>query len=109
MHFYHPQIQLRCVEEVKKCDPCRRVGRGHGKTASREAPLLPWQDVAFELIICHRTLKIGDHKVKFVALTMIDMVTDLVELVGVHKTAAYVAHNSKIRGCPGIQAFERYA
>jgi transposase InsO family protein len=94
MHFHNPQLQLRCEEEVQKCDPCQRhknVGRGHGETASREAPLLPWQDVAVDLI-GPWTLAIGDQKLKFSALTMIDMVTNLVEVVRVNnKTAAHIA------------------
>jgi hypothetical protein len=43
MHFYNPRLQSQCEEEVRKCDPCQRqknVGRGHGETASRDAPLV---------------------------------------------------------------------
>jgi transposase InsO family protein len=87
-------LQQQCEQEVSKCDPCQRhknVGRGHGETASREAPLLPWQDVAVDLI-GPWTLSIGDQKLKFSALTMIDMVTNLVEVVRLsNKTAAHVA------------------
>jgi transposase InsO family protein len=94
MHFYNPRLQWQCQEEVRKCDPCQRhknVGRGHGETASRDAPLLPWQDVAIDLI-GPWTLSIGDQKYKFSALTMIDIVTNLVEVLRVHnKTAAHVA------------------
>jgi hypothetical protein len=82
MHFYYPRLQSCCEEEVKRCDTCQRhktVGRGHGENASREAPLLPWEDVAIELI-GPWTLSIGDEKMKFSALTMIDMVTNLVEV-----------------------------
>jgi transposase InsO family protein len=52
---------------------------------------LPWQDVAVDLI-GPWTLSIGDQKLKFSALTIIDMVTNLVEIVRLtNKTAAHVA------------------
>jgi hypothetical protein len=93
MNFHHSELQARCEDEVRKCDSCQRhknVGRGHGETASREAPLLPWQDVAIDLI-GPWTLSIGDQKLKFSALTMIDMVTNLVEVVRIsNKTAAHI-------------------
>jgi transposase InsO family protein len=94
MHFYHPRLQEVCEREIKRCDPCQRlknVGRGHGETATREASLLPWQDVAVDLI-GPWTLSIGNKKLKFHALTIIDMVTNLVEIVRIDKkTAAHVA------------------
>jgi transposase InsO family protein len=94
MHFHHPDLHQVCEDEVRRCDPCQRhknVGRGHGEHASREAPLLPWQDVAVDLI-GPWTLSVGEQKISFSALTMIDMVTNLVEVVRVHnKTAAHVA------------------
>mmetsp|Transcript_24146 Transcript_24146/g.44899 ORF Transcript_24146/g.44899 Transcript_24146/m.44899 type:complete len:256 (+) Transcript_24146:851-1618(+) len=86
MHFYHPRLKEVCMAEVKKCDPCQRlkaVGRGHGETATREATLLPWQDVAVDLI-GPWTLSIGNRKLKFSALTITDMVTNLTEVVRVN-------------------------
>jgi transposase InsO family protein len=94
MHFHNPRLQQTCVEEVRICDPCQRyknVGRGHGETASRDAPLLPWQDVAVDLI-GPWTLTVGIHKLKFSALTIMDMATNLVDMVRItNKTAAHVA------------------
>ena len=94
MHFFHPRLQDTCEKEVRKCDPCQRlknVGRGHGETASREAPLLPWQDVAVDLIGPWK-VSIGHKELKFTALTIVDMVTNLVEVVRIdNKTAAHVA------------------
>jgi hypothetical protein len=67
------------------------VGRGHGETARREATLLPWHDVAVDLIGLW-TLSIGNQKLKFSALTIIDMVTNLVEVIRIdNKSAARVA------------------
>jgi hypothetical protein len=66
------------------------VGRGHGATASRD-PLLPWDDVAVDLI-GPRTLAVGMQKLKFSALTIMEMVANLVEMARItNKTAAHVA------------------
>ena len=70
-HFSHPG---------EKCDPCQRpmnMGWGHGETAQREATMLPWHDVVVDL----RTLSIGNQKLKLPALTIIAMVTNLVEVI----------------------------
>ena len=67
------------------------MGRGHGKVAPQEAALLPWREVAVDLV-GPRTLEVGDQKHIFSALTMIDMVTNLDEVVQFdNKTAAHVA------------------
>jgi hypothetical protein len=76
---------------VSKCDPCQRsklVGRGHGQTAPREAALLPWREVAADLIGPWE-LKVGNETHSFSALTIIDLVTNLTEIVRIeNKTAA---------------------
>ena len=94
MHFYHPKLQQECDDLVEKCDPCQRyknVGRGHGSLAAREAPLMPWRDVAVDLI-GPWILTIGDTQHEFHALTVIDTVTNLTEIVRLqNKTAAHVA------------------
>jgi hypothetical protein len=69
IHFHHSESQQVCEDEVKKCDPCQRykhVRRGHGAPSSKEAPLLPWQDFAVDLI-GPWTLSIGDQKFRFSA------------------------------------------
>jgi transposase InsO family protein len=90
MHCFHPHLQQTCEREVGRCDPCQRLkqlGRGHGETALREATILPWRDVAVDLI-GPWTLSIAGTKQKFNALTIIDMVTNLVEVVRVDNTTA---------------------
>ena len=81
-------------EFVSRCDTCQRqkqVLRGHGQTAPREAGLHPWREVAVDTI-GPWTLKIGNEEIQFSALTMIDTVTNLVELAQVNnRTAANVA------------------
>jgi RNase H-like domain found in reverse transcriptase/Integrase zinc binding domain/Reverse transcriptase (RNA-dependent DNA polymerase) len=94
MHCFHPHLQRVCDNVVGRCDPCQRLkglGRGHGETATREATVLPWQEVAVDLI-GPWTMPVVDEKLTFHALTMIDMVTNLVEVVRINnKTAANVA------------------
>jgi hypothetical protein len=69
----------------------KNVLGGHGETAPREAGLLLWSEVAMEMI-GPWTIEVGDRKEKFSTLTIIDLVTNLVEIVCVtNKTSATVA------------------
>ena len=93
MHFYNPKLKARIEDIVQRCDVCQRqklTGRGHGETAPREAALLPWSNIAVDLI-GPWTVEIGKEKVTYNALTIIDMVTNLVEVVRIeNKTAAHI-------------------
>lgn len=79
---------------VTRCDACQRqknVLQGHGHTAAREAHILPWREVAVDFI-GPWTLNIRGVETQFLALTMIDTVTNLVELVRIdNKTSAHVS------------------
>ena len=94
MHFFPPRRKQACEREVQRCDSCQRyknVGRGHGDLTSREVTLLPWRDVAVDLI-GPWTLRIQQREVVFQALTIIDTVTNLVEVVRIdNKTAVHVS------------------
>jgi transposase InsO family protein len=69
----------------------QKCGSWTWKTASRDARLLPWQCVAVDLI-GPWTLSLGDQKLRFSTLTIIDLVTNLVEVVRIsNKTAEQVA------------------
>jgi hypothetical protein len=68
---------------VSRCDTCQRlklVGQGHGHVVPREAELMPWRQIAVDLV-GPWTLKVGPQEMTFTALTIIDMVTNLVEVV----------------------------
>ena len=68
----------------------KAVGRGHGHLAAREAALTPWRNVAVDLIGPWQ-IECAGHVLDYNALTIIDMVTNLVEVVRVeNKTAAHV-------------------
>ncbi|CAJ1961137.1 unnamed protein product [Cylindrotheca closterium] len=45
IHFHNPKLSNVIEDFTSKCDTCQRhkaVGRGHGHTAPKEAPLIPW-------------------------------------------------------------------
>jgi Integrase zinc binding domain len=94
--FYNPQLRQNVEAVLKPCDHCQKyknVQRGHGETTPREAGLLPWSEVAVDMI-GPWTLEVGNRKEKFSALTIIDLVTNLVEIVRVNSktTAVITAH-----------------
>jgi hypothetical protein len=85
-HFYHPRLREEIRDQVGKCDKCQTNKRGgyqFGLLAPRDAPLSPWKEVHVDTIgkwslqykRQGKTLKIT-----FLALTMIDPVTNLVEI-----------------------------
>ena len=92
--FYHRNLRNRCEDVVQKCKTCqteKQLGRGYGQMAPREAPLVPWREVAVDLIGPWK-LEVQNHVLEFSALTIIDTVTNLIELVRVdNKTAAHIA------------------
>jgi RNase H-like domain found in reverse transcriptase/Integrase zinc binding domain len=94
--FYNPKLRLNVEAVLKPCEHCQKyknVQRGHGETAPQEAGLLPWSEVAVDMI-GPWTLEVSDRTEKFSALTIIDLVTNLVEIVCVNSktTAATTAH-----------------
>jgi transposase InsO family protein len=93
-HFHHRQLRLRVNDLVEKCDTCQRlkqVGRGHGELAPREAEVHPWRTVAVDLI-GPWNLRVGDELTSFTALTVIDTVTNLAELIRLdNKSSAHVS------------------
>jgi hypothetical protein len=91
-HFYFPSLKDRCAQ--LKCAVCqmnKAIGIGFGELPPRIAPLLPWNEVAIDLIGPWR-MNVQGVEVEFNALTCIDPVTNLVELIVIHnKTAKHVA------------------
>ena len=93
MHFYNPRLRTRIDEIVKACDACQRfklTGKGYGKLPPREPPLVPWEEIAVDLIGPWK-IQINDRHIVFNALTVIDIATNLAELIRVmSKSAAHV-------------------
>jgi transposase InsO family protein len=93
IHLHNPKLSNAIEDFTSKCDTCQRhktVGRGHGHTAPKEAPLIPWQQLAVDLI-GPWILMVAGQEIEFRALTIIDLVTNLVEIVSIKdKTCANV-------------------
>lgn len=89
--YYHPEIR-RYVDRYA-CDACQRhklEGRGYGLLPERNLSEVPWQDVAVDLIGPWK-IPINNRMYEFNALTCIDTVTNLTELVRIdNKTSAHV-------------------
>ncbi|MHA7811731.1 MAG: integrase zinc binding domain-containing protein, partial [Marinobacter adhaerens] len=90
--FFAPGLKRLCDEF--RCDDCQRnklYGAGYGHLPARNAPLIPWNEVQVDLI-GPWTLKIQGDPVEFNALTCIDPVTNLLEIVLIdNKTSEHVA------------------
>jgi hypothetical protein len=94
--FYNPKLRPSVEAIIKPCEHCQKyknVQFGHGETAPREAGLLPWSEIAVDMI-GPWTLEVSNRTEKFSALTIIKLVTNLVEIVRVNNktTAAVTAH-----------------
>jgi Integrase core domain len=92
--IYNPQLHKVVEAVVAPCAHCQRyknVQRGHGATAPREADILPWSHVAVDTI-GPWVLKVYNREEHFYVLTIIDMVTNLTEIVRLdNRTSAHAA------------------
>lgn len=90
--FYAPKLKRICDDY--KCDDCQRfkqLGPGYGHLPARIAPLLPWNEVSVDMI-GPWTVPVGNDKYEVRALTCIDPVTNLVELIRVENmTSKHIA------------------
>lgn len=89
--YYHPD--LRTQVDRYNCDACQRhklEGRGYGLLPERNISEIPWQDVALDLIGPWR-IPINQRVYEFNALTCIDPVSNLTELVRIdNKTSEQI-------------------
>ncbi|GAX12003.1 hypothetical protein FisN_8Lu111 [Fistulifera solaris] len=92
--FAIPGLKKRCEEfKCSSCQMNKQLGPGYGHLPPRHAALLPWYEVAVDLIGPWK-VKIGQQEVEVNALTCIDPVTNLVEIVRIeNKTAANIARH----------------
>ena len=82
----HATIEKWC-RECPTCQQYKLVGLGYGHLAPREARVQPWYEIAVDTIGPWEILIDGETH-KFYALTIIDTVTNLVELTRVASTKA---------------------
>ena len=87
-HFWHPRLRQTVRQIVSDCQVCARMKKDspkHGQLAPRIVPSSPWTEVHCDQI-GPWDYKINGLEVKIRALTMVDPVTNLVEIARVHST-----------------------
>ena len=93
VHFYHPSLKRRIEVIIQSCDICQRTklsGLGYGQFPPRDALVAPWFEVAVDLI-GPRNVTISSRVFTFHALTCIDTVTNLVEVIRIdNKSSVHI-------------------
>ena len=82
-HFYHPDLRHVVRDVISRCTICPQVRVNHmphGQLAPRNAPILPWDEVHIDFI-GPWSIRVNDQNMTFNALTCIDPVTNLIEIV----------------------------
>ena len=82
--FIHPKLCTACKEYVDNCDICKRMKTGHqqeGQLAPRIAIAAPWEEVHVDCIGNWRFEVLKSVVLNLHALTMIDPITNLLEIV----------------------------
>jgi hypothetical protein len=95
--LYHPNLRESIENYIKNCETCQKhklQGRGYGHLAPREALVAPWYEIAVDTIGPWEIELQNNETRKFHALTMIDTVTNLVEMQRVNSTSAQDAANA---------------
>ena len=91
--FHYPKLKELCAS--LKCDECQKakqIGIGYGHLPPRHAQFMPWNEVAIDLIGPWTIPCQNGEEYEFTALTCIDPVTNLTEMIRVNnKTAEHVA------------------
>jgi hypothetical protein len=100
--YQHPQLKRRISQLLSACETCRlhkQSGAGFGELAERDVVAAPWQKTHVDLIEPWR-VAVNGIDVEFLALTVIDPITNLIELVRIdNKTSDHVAQNLPTLGC----------
>ena len=100
MRFHHPRSKTTVKNICRSCITCRKhklQGPGYGELAARQVTARPWEEVHIDLI-GPWTIQINGIDVEFNALTCIDPVTNLVELIRIdRKIARHIA--TKFENC----------
>ena len=82
-HFNHPRIRATVQTVMSACPVCPQVclaSPQHGQLAPRDAPITPWSEVHGDYIRPW-SVKVNGQELRFDALTMIEPVTSLLEVV----------------------------
>jgi transposase InsO family protein len=82
-HFFHPNLRDTVRTIVSNCPICPQVrtsARQAGQLAPRTAPILPWHEVHVDFI-GPWNVEVNNQQMRFDALTCIDPVTNLIEII----------------------------
>ena len=94
VHFYHVSLKHRIETIIQSCDICERTklsGPGYGLLPPCEALIAPWFEVAVDLI-GPWNITINARTFTFQALTCIDTVTNLAEVIRIeNKTSTHIS------------------
>ena len=83
-HWSHDRIRDECTRVLNACSVCPQVRTGarqYGDLAPRDAPITPWHEVHLDCVGTWELELPSKVKIYFDALTMIDPVTNLIEIV----------------------------
>ena len=86
--FTHPHLKRAVEDLIDNCDICKRMKTGHrqlGQLAPRIAISAPWEEVHVDCIGNWKYSVSKNLSIDVRALTMIDPVTNLLEVVRLHK------------------------
>jgi len=89
-YYWHPNLESMVKQVVSTCDPCLRYklpGVGYGELPPRVPELLPWREVIVDLIgPWPLPKKVQGKEITIHALTCIDPVSNLCEIIQVPST-----------------------
>jgi transposase InsO family protein len=92
-HFYNPKLNRTINDLISHCEPCQKykaASRPYGHLPPRDTVVAPWTEIHVDLIGPWH-IKVQGLDLYFNALTIIDPVTNLLEIVRIdNKTADHV-------------------
>jgi len=101
-HFSNPNLRQAVRSVITSCQICPQVrlaaGQPHGQLTPREAPVVPWSEVHIDSI-GPWTIEVNKQKMVFEALTMLEPVFNLLEIV---------RYPGKANGSTAKQLFENH-
>ena len=79
--FYHPKLKASVDRsECRVCQENKLTGAGYGELPLQKAILMPWEEVHVDLIGPWK-VTVNNREFEFMALTCIDPITNLPELI----------------------------
>ena len=92
--FYHKSLKNRIDTFIQSCDTCQQTklpGIEYSQLLPRDALIAPWFEVAIDLIGPWQ-VTVGPQVLTFQALTCIDTVTNLAEVICINnKSSAHIS------------------